>query len=610
MLKKRMTKMNLMLACLMVTTMACSDPKEEPGKGSGDNNGGGTSGAVTEVTPVKSNLIVDLSTDKACYAPGQTVNISASEHVAGAKVRYRRGAEVIGEEAMSGSSWQWQPPTEDFTGYMVEVYRPGDDGSVTILGTIAVDVSSDWTRFPRYGFVATFDASKMAAGVIEKEMEYLNRCHINGVQFQDWHNKHHWPLGGTRGNLDAVYKDIANRDVSTEVVKKYIEVQHSLGMKSMFYNLCFGALDDAASDGVKEQWYAFKNNRHGDKDMHQLPSSWKSSIYLLDPANREWQAYIAERNDEVYSSFDFDGYQIDQLGSRGDLYDYSGSKLNLPKGYASFIDAMKQRHPEKRLVMNAVSSYGASQIAGSGKVDFCYNELWGDEADFTHLHSVIKANDNYSSHTLRTVFAAYMNYDKAGRETGEFNTPGVIMADAVMMALGGSHLELGDHMLSREYFPASPLAMSEELKTAMIRYYDFMTAYQNLLRGTSTQTEFDPQMTCSDASKKVTVAAWPPKKGNVTTYSRQVGDKMVISLLNFVNIDNMSWRDLDGKRPAPRLQREIPLTMNCSRKVTRVWTATPDAHAGAVVELPFTQKNGKLSFTLPSLKYWSMVVVE
>ena len=28
-------------------------------------------------------------------------------------------------------------------------------------------------------------------------------------------------------------------------MKKYISTQHSLGMKSMFYNLCFGALDDA-----------------------------------------------------------------------------------------------------------------------------------------------------------------------------------------------------------------------------------------------------------------------------------------------------------------------------------------------------------------------------
>lgn len=602
--------MNLLIAGLLILSTACSNSDDTPEPAPSPVPGGGPSGGVESVTPIRSNLSVELNTDKACYAPGEAVRFTASEVPAGARIRYRNGAEVVKDEPLTASSWTWTPAGADFTGYMAEVYRQGQDNSETVLGTIAVDVSSDWTRFPRYGFVATFDGSKLSDGVIENEMAYLNRCHINGVQFQDWHNKHHWPLGGTRDNLLDVYKDIANRDVYTSVVKKYIDVQHGLGMKSMFYNLCFGALDDAATDGVKEEWYAFRNTSRGDKDMHSLPSSWKSSIYLVDPSNTEWQQYIGDRNDDVYANFAFDGYQIDQLGQRADLYDWNGTKINLPKGYGSFIDAMKTRHPEKRLVMNAVSSYGASQIAGSGKVDFCYNEVWGDEPDFEDLHRIIKANDTYSSNSLRTVFAAYMNYDKAGSTSGEFNTPGILMADAVMMALGGSHLELGDHMLSREYFPASPLAMTEELRTAMIRYYDFMTAYQNLLRGTSTQSEFQSGLACADASKKVSVAAWPPKRGNVTTYARKVGNADVIHLLNFRNIDNLSWRDLNGTRTAPRLTLDLPLTVDYPTKVNRIWTASPDYHGGAVVELPFTQTDGKVTFTLPSLKYWAMIVIE
>lgn len=602
--------MNLLIAGLLILSTACSNSDDTPEPAPSPVPGGGPSGGVESVTPIRSNLSVELNTDKACYAPGEAVRFTASEVPAGARIRYRNGAEVIKDEPLTATSWTWTPAGADFTGYMAEVYRQEQDNSETVLGTIAVDVSSDWTRFPRYGFVATFDGSKLSDGVIENEMAYLNRCHINGVQFQDWHNKHHWPLGGTRDNLLDVYKDIANRDVYTSVVKKYIDVQHGLGMKSMFYNLCFGALDDAATDGVKEEWYAFRNTSRGDKDMHSLPSSWKSSIYLVDPSNTEWQQYIGDRNDDVYANFAFDGYQIDQLGQRADLYDWNGTKINLPKGYGSFIDAMKTRHPEKRLVMNAVSSYGASQIAGSGKVDFCYNEVWGDEPDFEDLHRIIKANDTYSSNSLRTVFAAYMNYDKAGSTSGEFNTPGILMADAVMMALGGSHLELGDHMLSREYFPASPLAMTEELRTAMIRYYDFMTAYQNLLRGTSTQSEFQSGLACADASKKVSVAAWPPKRGNVTTYARKVGNADVIHLLNFRNIDNLSWRDLNGTRTAPRLTLDLPLAVDYPTKVNRIWTASPDYHGGAVVELPFTQTDGKVTFTLPSLKYWAMIVIE
>lgn len=598
----------LFASLVLVAAISCSsdNPGDDPNKG---GQGGGES-SVTDVRTVKSALTVDITTDKACYAPGSVVTFKASTLPDNALVRYRHGDEVIQEQNLASTSWTWTAPSKDFTGYLVDIYKMTGDNEETVLGTIAVDVSSDWTVFPRYGFVATFDGSKLASGVIESEMEFLNRCHINGVQFQDWHYKHHWPLGGTRDNLLDVYTDIANRSVYTSVVKKYIQVQHDYGMKSIFYNLCFGALDDAAADGVKEEWYIFKNSGRSDKDFHGLPSSWKSDIFLVDPGNEEWQAYLAERNDEVYSNLDFDGYQIDQLGYRGDRYDYNGNAVNLPKGYASFINAMKKRHPSKRLIMNAVASYGASQICGTGNVDFCYNEVWGDEADFSHLYNIIKANDVYSNHSLRTVFAAYMNYDKADRETGYFNTPGVLMADAVMMALGGAHLELGDHMLSREYFPASPLAMSEELRTAIIRYYDFSTAYQNYLREFSSQNETSVQMSCSDASKKISINAWPPKEGGITTYSKKVGNATVINMLNFRNIDNLSWRDLNGERPAPRLTLNTPVTLTYSTKVNKIWVASPDSHAGAVQELAFKQSGNTVTFTVPSLKYWTMIVVE
>ena len=599
-------KISIMTLVLSLAFMACGSnaPDTPVTPGASDS---GTD--VDHVVTVTSSLDIDLRTDRALYSPGQTVRFTSSAPVDGYRIRYRQGQKTVAEADGSGTTWEWTPPTTDYTGYMVDVYRPGDN-SEEIHGTIAVDVSSDWKRFPRYGFVATFDRSKLAPGVIEGEMEFLNRCHINGVQFQDWHYKHHWPLGGTPGALLDTYTDIANREVSTDVVRKYIDVQHSYGMKSIFYNLCFGVLDDAKADGVDEAWNLYKDSNRGSRDMHQLPSSWKSDIYLVDPANPGWQEYIGRRNDDVYASLDFDGYQIDQLGNRGTLYDYNGKAVNLPTGYRSFLDAMKSRHPQKRLVMNSVSSYGASQIAGSGKVDFCYNELWNDEAMFQDLHKVIKANDAYSNGTLSTVFAAYMNYDYADRHQGYFNNPGVIMADAVMMALGGSHLELGDHMLSREYFPASPLAMDDNLRTAMIRYYDFMTAYQNLLRGTGTASETEVSLSCDDATKRVKFQAWPPKARTVTTYARKVDGKTIVHLLNFINTDDMSWRDLNASRVEPLLKTDFPVSMKVSGDVKGVWMASPDVHGGAAVSLPFSLKNDKLDFTVPSLKYWDMIVIE
>lgn len=557
---------------------------------------------VTDVVEIDADLSINLSTDKACYSPGATVRFSAEGQIPrGAVVRNSYKGRAIDEHPLQTNSWEWTAPSDDFRGYMVDVRIKSNDKKSIVIGTIGVDVSSDWTRFPRYGFVATFGQEKLATGVIEKEMAYLNRCHINGVQFQDWHNKHHWPLGGTRDHLEPVYKDIANRDVHTDVVKKYIDVQHGYGMKAMFYNLCFGALSDAAQDGVKEEWYIFKDSNHTQKDYHPLDPSWKSSIYLVDPSNNEWQDYLGDRNDDVYHNFDFDGYQIDQLGSRGNIYDYNGKTVDLTERYPSFIEAMKNRHPGKRLVMNAVSSFGAKGIAGTGKVDFLYNELWDSEDQFSSLYDVIRANDLYSNNTLRTVFAAYMNYKLSDRE---FNTPGVLLTDAVMFALGGSHLELGDHMLCREYFPYAGVSMSEELKTAMVSYYDFMTAYQNLLRDGGEVNEVE--LTCLNCPMNL----WPPRLNSVTTFSKKVGDTQIVHLLNFLSADRLSWRDMEGTMPQPEQRQNLSVQLQADRKINRIWVASPDFKGGVEQDLPFEQVDGTVLFTVPSLKYWTMIVIE
>ena len=591
------------IAVVILAVSCGKDPQD--GGIPGVKPGPGETNSVTDVIAVQSDITVDLKTDKAIYAPGEAITFTGNVP-SDARIRYRHLGETIHEHSAYGDRWTWTAPSADGQGYMVEVYRQRDEKTDLVLGTIAVDVSSDWTMFPRYGFIGDFGKDKLADGVIEAEMEFLNRCHINGVQFYDWHNKHHWPLGGTMEKLDEVYKDIANRDVYNAAVKKYIDVQHGYGMKAMFYNLAFGVLDDARADGVKEEWNLYKKPGREDQDAHTLPGGWKSSIYLVDPGNAEWQDYLIERNKEVYHHLDFDGFHIDQLGSRGTRYDWNGKQVDLPVGYASFINAMKKAHPDKRLVFNAVSSYGSNRIAGTGNVDFCYNEVWGSEDQFKDLYTIIKTNDMNSNHNLKSVLAAYMNYECSGRD---FNIPGVLLTDAVIFALGGAHLELGDHLLCREYFPSQDVKMSPALRTLMVRYYDFMTAYQNLLRGASSKAEIQVEV-LSEATRKVPFNNWPPKEESVTTYSKKIGDRTVINFLNFRTVDNLSWRDLKGTRPAPAKVIKSPVRIKYDAKATKVWAASPDQHAGAAQELAFTQENGYISVVLPSLEYWTMLVIE
>ncbi|MCF0198217.1 MAG: cycloisomaltooligosaccharide glucanotransferase [Bacteroidaceae bacterium] len=555
---------------------------------------------------LKDSLVIDLSTDKAIYAPGEVVSFSIPSSTyklpAEARVRYRCGADVVLEHPLDGRQWTWLTPLDDGVGYLADIYVPHGE-SQTLCATIGVDVSSSWKLYPRYGFVADYDISKVAK--VESEMEFLNRCHINGVQFYDWHNKHHWPLGGTRDELLATYKDVANRQVVTSVVKKYIDVQHRYGMKAMFYNLCFGALEDGADDGVNmKAWAIYKDKAHKEPDAHSgLPASWKSqSIYLMDPSNLQWQNYLGDRNDEVYCNLDFDGFHVDQLGYRGTRYSYMGNEIDLKAGYAKFLKAMAKRHPSKELVMNAVGGWGAQEIAGSETTSFLYDELWEGETEYDALRRHILDNKTYSKGTLQTVFAAYMNYGKA---SGAFNEPGVLLTDAAIFALGGAHLELGDHMLCNEYFPSQTVTMSSSLRKKMVNYYDFLVAYEQLLRGSGTETALTP--TTNKAG--VTLNAWPPQVGSIAAYSTRVGDRTVVSLLNFRQADCTQWRDLAGTMPEPKEVTDLTLTLNVA-DVQRVWVASPDYHGGAPQELAFTQADGTVTVTLPALKYWDMLVLE
>lgn len=571
-------------------------------------------------TSTMKQLALDVTTDKCSYSPDETVTFSITGDIpSGLRVRIRHLGDVVEDKMVDTSTFTWVAPTVDFTGYLAELYTT--DGTTDVIyATVAVDVSSDWTRFPRYGFVATFGGDKTKSKTT-KEMAFLNRFHINGVQFQDWHNCHDWPLGGTRDNIETTYKDIANRTIYTRSIKNYIDAQHSLGMKSIFYNLCFGALDGYADRGVKEEWFIYTDKNHQNKDFHDLPDTWKSDIYVVNPGNKEWQQYLADRNDDVYYNFSFDGYQIDQLGNRGNRYDYNGNSVDLPTGYASFINAMKQRHPDKRLVMNAVSEYGESEIASTHNTDFFYNEVWGNsknntytdnEATYRNLKTIIDHNRSYDA-SKQTVFAAYMDYL---RDNNYFNTAGVVMTDAVMFALGGSHLELGgDHMLCREYFPYTGVKWHDEVEDWMKHYYDFHTAYENLLRGDWAENE-----SVNVRSQKVTFNKWEPQLNQVTYLARDVENRTVVQFLNFTKGGDMAsvsddsyllcWHDNMGERPWPVEYKDVSVNITGVSDVSRVWVATPDNLGGAVQDIPFTPATNRITIKLPSLQFWTMVVLE
>lgn len=546
---------------------------------------------------------VVFNTDKAVYKPGDRVNFTIDKSLPStAKIRCRQLSNVITETTMSGQSWQWTAPSNDFTGYMIDVYNT-ENGGEKVYGSIAVDVSSDWSHFPRYGFLSSF--GNLTNQSMDSVMNGLNRLHVNGLQFYDWDYEHHQPLAGTVSSPATSWKDIANRDTYKSTINYYIASAHSHNMLAMSYNLCYGALNDAAAAGVSDQWYMYTDQLHQTKSVLSLGSPFKSNIYLVDPSNTSWQQYIASKTQDVYNVYSFDGYHVDQLGDWGTTFNYSGSTVNVPAGFNTFLNAMKTASSSKRLVMNAVNQYGQQNNIAAAPVDFLYTEVWAPNESYNNLSTIITNNNTWSNYTKKTVLAAYMNQNLAN-SPGYFNTPGVLFADAVIFSFGGSHLEMGEHMLCNQYFPFNNLQMKADLQQGIVHYYDFLTGYENLLRDGGSFN--NPNISPTDG--KTVLSNWPPQTGSVSVIGKDMGTKQVIHLINFANASSFDWRDASGNQSIPKTFTNISYLLSSTKPVTKLWMASPDINGGALQLLNFTQSCNTITFTLPSLTYWDMLVAE
>lgn len=543
---------------------------------------------------------ISFFSDKAMYSPGDMVTFRSSTERSDLGVRYWHLGDIIAQEVLeSSASWTWTPPTADFQGYYAEVVCKGQDGKLHTLGTCAVDVSSTWTKFPRYGFLSRF-GSDAPANKRMQVMSNLNRHHINGLQYYEWAYDHHHPLAGTPENpMEEWDKYMLGYKCRLDVIKDYIRSGHLYNMASMFYDLNNGVFEWCEEDGCGSTWYIYKDRNRGQKDMHDLDvPPFRSDLLLVDPNNQEWLDYFARQIDDVYAVYDFDGFHIDQLGNRGRVYDYYGNEVNLPAGYEKMIKAMKKARPDKALLFNAVSGYGGENIAAS-PVEFLYNEMW--EMKFADIKTTLDRNRALSP-DRNTVIAAYI-HDK---NDGYFNTPAVLLLDATLFAMGAAHIELGETLICHIYWPSCKMEMRPELTKALVEYYDFLTGYENLLRDGGKESRLN--VTSSD----IPITYWEPVAGKVNVYGKQVGGRTVAHLLNFKDATHMIWRDEGLNQAEPKEIKVFRVTIPTVKTVNKVWVASPDYLGGAPQEVPFTLSSDKtqVTVTVPYLKYWTMVVVE
>jgi dextranase len=410
--------------------------------------------------------------------------------------------------------------------------------------------------------------------------------------------------------------DIGNRTNYRHTVLDLLSDVHGKTMAAMNYNLIYGAWNGYGQDGSgvdyhQGLWWA--TNCTNQANITLSSGLQATNIYMFNPGDTGWQSYILSRENDVFAAYPFDGWQADQLGDQGTTYDCNGNLVNVPNTFSGFITAAaSQLH--KSIVFNAVGQYGQQQVAANANLPFLYTECWpaNGPTSYNDLQTTVNNNTTWSS-GKKTVLAAYLDqaYGQGFSDTapGFFSDPGVLLTEATVFASGGDHIDLGDvdHMLTQPYYPNEHLLMDSSLQQAVRSDYDFMVAYENLLRdGLSTSTNV---VSIPGVSTSTNGSA-----GTVWTFVRSKTGTDVLHFINLLNSTSTSWMDTNANTPAPPLKKNVSVKYYYGTGTpSAVKFASPDLNGGSAQSLSFTTGTDAggsyVQFTLPSLDYWDMVWV-
>lgn len=571
----------------------------------------------------------DVYPDKSRYAPNEPVKLqielegtpSAGQVIVATISDLDRkegscGPTTLNSQTPSLLSIFCSVPATDFRGYLVSVELRSVKGKVLSSRTTALDISSDWKRFPRYGYLAHYNEEEGAnpAGWISD----LNRFHIDGLQFYDFQYRHDRPLAGSVQRPASTWKDIAGRTIDGRIVSSFIQQAHAHNMMAMAYNASYSAYEDVFTrpKPLPLQWATW-TTAEGPRTaqtaknlpMH-IPGGETSKLFYMNQNSTGWQHYLFGQMNILFEVYPFDGWHIDTFGDKGG-YAYDRSRVNYVTGSKLYIDRA-HADLDKRILFNTVNTWGQDKIANSA-ADFVYSELWEDHETFASI--IGSAEQVHVANPEKAyVIAAYLHRNEAkdGRrpQSHEFNPPSVLLTDATIFASGAAHIELGDgnRMLSSEYFPAdTKLAVSPELRKSLRHYYDFLTAYEVYLRDRLTPAE----VSVSIEGEPVDALGVP---NTLWSIARQHDHVTVVHLINLLGSDDPHWRDISISRPdAPQL-KELRLRLTLPKRVRAIGWASPDVNGGQFHQLTFTRgagaTNDEVELTLPTLHYWDTLFLE
>ena len=645
---------------------------------------------VTEVTEQNLNgdaYLTDPETTKAAYSKADgdvnysvvVSNPTAETQTLTVNLTLQQASEIIGQNNVdvtlaAGASVKVSNLTvasewlTNNTGYLVTISVNDKLGKALTSKRVGLSVEDDWTVFPRYGIVAGSPTDQNSILVknfkaYRKELELMKSMNINSYFFYDAYSEATNPFPKGVDSFVQKWNTWSHTQVDTKAVKELVNQVHKSGAVAMLYNMISAdsnpknpALPLAAL--VYNFYDSF--GKKGEPMTYTIGNN-PTQVYY-DPANPDWQKYIAGVMKSAMDRMGFDGWQGDTIGdNRVTDYEHRHSTDEadshmMSDSYASFINAMKALIGENYYItINDVNGGNDDKLA-KVRQDVVYNELWTNggsvlpgrmQVAYGDLKARIDMVRNKTGKSL--IVGAYMEEPgidytvpggKATNGAGKdalagqpLQTDATLLVDATVAATGGYHMSIAAlananaalNVLQSAYYPTQYLSVAKDAIRKLYNYQQFITAYENLLRGEGVTNSIQAVSTKNVAGEILSKDALGVTGNQVWTFAKSGKGFSTVQMINMMGI-NAGWHNEEGyaDNKTPDAQENLTVRLSLAGKTAQeaakianqVYVTSPDDWATSNMKKAQasleTDENGQpvLVISVPKLTLWNMLYIK
>ena len=554
------------------------------------------------------------------------------------------------------------------TGYLVTISVNDKSGSTLSSKRAGLSVEDDWTVFPRYGIVAgsPTDQNSILVKNLEayrKELELMKSMNINSYFFYDAYNEATDPFPEGVDSFVQKWNTWSHTQVDTKAVKELVDQVHKSGAVAMLYNMISA---DSNPKNPALPLAALAYNFYDSFGKKGEPMTYTigdnpTQVYY-DPANPDWQKYIAGVMKSAMDRMGFDGWQGDTIGdNRVTDYEHRNSTDEadshmMSDSYASFINAMKDLIGEKYYItINDVNGGNDDKLV-KARQDVVYNELWTNggsvipgrmQVAYGDLKARIDMVRNKTGKSL--IVGAYMEEPgidytvpggKATNGAGKDALAGkplqadaTLLVDATVAAAGGYHMSIAAlananaalNVLQSAYYPTQYLSVAKDTIRKLYNYQQFITAYENLLRGEGVTNSTQSVSTKNAAGEILSKDALGVTGDQVWTFAKSGKGFSTVQMINMMGI-NAGWHNEEGyaDNKTPDAQENLTVRLSLAGKTAQeaakiadqVYVTSPDDWATSSMKKAQasleTDENGQpvLVISVPKLTLWNMLYIK